>query len=594
MSDSIKVNSDVKMLTRYAMGLTPEEQRISVNDPSTAVWTIGLEKGIRGTTTLLPDLKDPKKALQEQKQIEQGLKGATSRETYDNFMRNMEIQDLEKRFRPVTGDPTKELQRLQKADNIKKLSAEVKKLSGADKTKKLRELQRAFSEFQQTEGMSKAEAKKFLSELTDKKLAKNLKNAQKAVNEFNKSKYYDDVRRLIGEAKTLKGKDYADKMKEIEKAIADANQKIHIEKTTGSLKPVSKTGKAWNKVKTVTGYNKAKGAINTALTKSSALRTVAKFGRANAATAVGIDAALSIPEIIATKQTFDTIDENGNPVKPGEGTGTQKALKQTGRVVATAGAQLGAYAIGAKAGTAAVAALWAAKGAALGSVAPGVGTAIGAVVGIGVGLVSCWLAGKAMEKALGKSELDQLQDKLQNEPAKQTALAAQKDDRVLEEVLLAAKARYEQDPETNKKIEKAYENVVTAYQNGEIGSAADARVLAKPEQTEAQTPVSSQPASVSAAKQRTQTPVLSVASAEETQKSENTENPENSGNSSDESSETSPAEKYRETIVKLDFILKTLESMYNQNSTGMNMYGIYSNPMMMSNPFTIQPFGMYA
>ena len=594
MSDSIKVNSDVKMLTRYAMGLTPEEQRISVNDPSTAVWTIGLEKGIRGTTTLLPDLKDPKKALQEQKQIEQGLKGATSRETYDNFMRNMEIQDLEKRFRPVTGDPTKELQRLQKADNIKKLSAEVKKLSGAEKTKKLRELQRAFSEFQQTEGMSKAEAKKFLSELTDKKLAKNLKNAQKAVNEFNKSKYYDDVRRLIGEAKTLKGKDYADKMKEIEKAIADANQKIHIEKTTGSLKPVSKTGKAWNKVKTVTGYNKAKGAINTALTKSSALRTVAKFGRANAATAVGIDAALSIPEIIATKQTFDTIDENGKPVKPGEGTGTQKALKQTGRVIATAGAQLGAYAIGAKAGTAAVAALWAAKGAALGSVAPGVGTAIGAVVGIGVGLVSCWLAGKAMEKALGKSELDQLQDKLENEPANQTALAAQKDDRVLEEVLLTAKARYEQDPETNKKIEKAYENVVTAYQNGEIGSAADARVLTKPEQTETPAAASSQPASDSDTEQRTQTPVLGAASAQKTQKSEKTENPENSGKSSDESSETSPAEKYRETIVKLDFILKTLESMYNQNSTGMNMYGIYSNPMMMSNPFIMPQFGMYA
>ncbi len=594
MSDSIKVNSDVKLLTRYAMGLTPEEQRISVNDPSMAVWTIGLEKGIRGTTTLLPDLKNPKKALQEQKQIEQGLKGATNRETYDNFMRNMEIQDLEKRFRPVTNDPTKELQRLQKADNIKKLSAEVKTLSGAEKTKKLRELQRAFSEFQQTEGMSKAEAKKFLSELTDKKLAKNLKNAQKAVNEFNKSKYYDDVRRLIGEAKTLKGKDYADKMKEIEKAISDANKKVHLEKTTGSLKPVSKTGKAWNKVKTVTGYNKAKGAINTALTKSSALRTVAKFGRANAATAVGIDAALSIPEIIATKQTFDAIDENGKPVKPGEGTGTQKALKQTGRVIATAGAQLGAYAIGAKAGTAAVAALWAAKGAALGSVAPGVGTVIGAVVGIGVGLLSCWLAGKAMEKALGKSELDQLQDKLQNEPAKKTALAAQKDDRVLEEVLLTAKARYEQDPETNKKIEKAYENVVTAYQNGEIGSAADARVLTKPEQTETPAAASSQPASSSEAEQRTQTPVLSAASAEKTQKSEKTENSENSGKSSDESSETSPAEKYRETIVKLDFILKTLESMYNQNSTGMNMYGIYSNPMMMSNPFTIQPFGMYA
>ena len=589
MSDSIKVNSDVKLLTRYAMGLTPEEQRISVNDPSTAVWTIGLEKGIRGTTTLLPDLKNPKKALQEQKMIEQGLKGATTRETYDNFMRNMEIQDLEKRFRPVTGDPTKELQRLQKADNVKKLAAEVKTLSGAEKTKKLREFQKAFADFQQSQGMTKAEAKKFLTELTDKKLAKNLKNAQKAVNEFNKSKYYDDVRRLIGEAKTLKGKDYADKMKEIEKAIADANQKIHIEKTTGSLKPVSKTGKAWNKVKTVTGYNKAKGAINTALTKSSALRTVAKFGRANAATAVGLDVALSIPEIIATKQTFDTIDENGNPVKPGEGTGTQKALKQTGRVVATAGAQLGAYAIGAKAGTAAVAALWAAKGAALGSVAPGVGTAIGAVVGVGVGLLSCWLAGKAMEKALGKSELDQLQDKLENEPANQTALAAQKDDRVLEEVLVTAKARYEQDPEENKKIEKAYENVVTAYQNGEIGSAAEARVLTKSEQPETQD-VQTQS---SVSKPKTQTQTSSSASEKADEKPETSEESESS-ESSDDKSASSPSEKYQETIAKLDFVLKTLEYMYNQNSAGMNMYSMYSNPMTITNPFTMPQFGMYA
>ncbi len=589
MSDSIKVNSDVKLLTRYAMGLTPEEQRISVNDPSTAVWTIGLEKGIRGTTTLLPDLKNPKKALQEQKMIEQGLKGATTRETYDNFMRNMEIQDLEKRFRPLTTDPAKELQKFQKADNVKKLAAEVKTLSGAEKTKKLREFQKAFADFQQSQGMTKAEAKKFLTELTDKKLAKNLKNAQKAVNEFNKSKYYDDVRRLIGEAKTLKGKDYADKMKEIEKAIADANQKIHIEKTTGSLKPVSKTGKAWNKVKQVTGYNKAKGAINTALTKSSTLRKAAKFGRANAATAVGLDVALSIPEIIATKQTFDAIDENGNPVKPGEGTGTQKALKQTGRVVATAGAQLGAYAIGAKAGTAAVAALWAAKGAALGSVAPGVGTAIGAVVGVGVGLLSCWLAGKAMEKALGKSELDQLQDKLENEPANQTALAAQKDDRVLEEVLVTAKARYEQDPEENKKIEKAYENVVTAYQNGEIGSAAEARVLTKSEQPETQD-VQTQS---SVSKPKTQTQTSSSASEKADEKPETSEESESS-ESSDDKSTSSPSEKYQETIAKLDFVLKTLEYMYNQNSAGMNMYSMYSNPMTITNPFTMPQFGMYA
>ncbi len=596
MSDSIKVNSDVHMLTRYAMNLTPEEERVSSIIPGTVPLTIGIEKGVRGVSNIFPDLKNPKAAWNDIKTSEQSLKGANFRESYDNFQRNLEIQDLERRYRAVTKNPTAELQKLQKAENIRNLAKEAKTLKGAEKTKKLKELQKALKDFQTSQGMTKAEAKKFVTDLTDKQLTKQLKNAKKALNEFNQSQYYDDVRRLINESKTLKGKAYADKMNEVEKAIAEANQKLHVAKTTGALKPLTKRGKLWNGVKNVTGYNKAKGAVNTALTKSSKLRSVAKFGKANALTAVGLDLALSIPEIIATKQTFDQVDENGNPVKPGEGKGTQKALKQTGRVVATAGAQVAAYAIGAKIGTAAVATAWAAKGAALGSVAPGVGTAIGAIVGVGVGLLSCWLAGKAMEKAIGKSELDQLKDRTENQPAKELALQAQQNDEILNEVLIATKTRYENDPTENKDIEKAYKNVVTAYQNGNIGTAAAVRTLEKPSAQKA----SAQTAEQQAQQQTSATSATSAGSPETQSTGTNTSSTAAQQDSTAESasktkSQTNNSEKYKATIAKLDYVLNFLNSVNNQSSGG--TYGTYSgfsNPMMFNNPF-VMPYsgGMY-
>ena len=596
MSDSIKVNSDVHMLTRYAMNLTPEEERVSSIIPGTVPLTIGIEKGVRGVSNIFPDLKNPKAAWNDIKTSEQSLKGANFRESYDNFQRNLEIQDLERRYRAVTKNPTAELQKLQKAENIRNLAKEAKTLKGAEKTKKLKELQKALKDFQTSQGMTKAEAKKFVTDLTDKQLTKQLKNAKKALNEFNQSQYYDDVRRLINESKTLKGKAYADKMNEVEKAIAEANQKLHVAKTTGALKPLTKRGKLWNGVKNVTGYNKAKGAVNTALTKSSKLRSVAKFGKANALTAVGLDLALSIPEIIATKQTFDQVDENGNPVKPGEGKGTQKALKQTGRVVATAGAQVAAYAIGAKIGTAAVATAWAAKGAALGSVAPGVGTAIGAIVGVGVGLLSCWLAGKAMEKAIGKSELDQLKDRTENQPAKELALQAQQNDEILNEVLIATKTRYENDPTENKDIEKAYKNVVTAYQNGNIGTAAAVRTLEKPSAQKA----SAQTAEQQAQQQTSATSATSAGSPETQSTGTNTSSTAAQQDSTAESasktkSQTNNSEKYKATIAKLDYVLNFLNSVNNQSSGG--TYGTYSgfsNPMMFNNPF-VMPYsgGLY-
>lgn len=480
MTDSIKVNNDVKIVTRYAMGLTPKEERVSILGPETIPTTIALEKGIRGTTSIFPDLMHPKKAFQEQKAIEQGLKGSNFKETYGNFTRNMDIQGLEKRFRGLSASELKEFKKLEGYEKIKNLTAEAKGLTGAARQAKIQELKTAVAEFKNANGFTTM--KDAAAEI--KKLnGQSFKKIQKSLINFRKTQMYDGVRQLIQDAKGLKGKDYANKMKEIQKAIADADLRVFKETTSGSLRPVTRRGKLWSGVKKATGYTTAKGGVETALTKSSKLRQMAKAGRANALTAVSIDLALAAPEIYATKETFDMIDEDGNYIHDQydeegnlivkgsgkEAKGTEKALKQTGRVVTTAGAQVAAYAIGAKAGTAAVAALWAAKGAALGSVAPGVGTAIGAVVGLAVGLTASYFAGKAMESALGKSELDQLKDKTENQPAEELAIKAQSDDAILEEVLSAAQERYSKEPEENKVVEKAYENTVAAYKKGEIG-----------------------------------------------------------------------------------------------------------------------------
>lgn len=483
MTDNIKVNNDVKIVTRYAMGLTPKEERTSILGPETLPTTIALEKAIRGTTSIFPDLMSPKKAFQEQKAIEQSLKGSTFKETYNNFNRNLDIQGLEKRFRALSVNDLKEFKKLEGFEKIKKLTKEAKGLRGAARQAKLNELKTAVAEIKNANGF--ANLKDVAAEI--KKLnGQNYKKIQKTLNQFRKTQMYDGVRQLIQDAKGLKGKDYANKMKEIQKAIADADLKVFRETTSGSLKPVTKRGKLWNGVKKATGYTSAKGVVQTAFTKSSTLRQAAKFGRSNALTAVSLDLALAVPEIIAIKDTFDQVDEDGNYINDQydekgnlivkgsgkEAKGSEKALKQTGRVAATAGAQVAAYAIGAKAGTAAVAALWAAKGAALGSVAPGIGTAIGAVAGLAAGLAASYFAGKAMEKALGKSELDKLKDKTENQPAEELALKAQTDEQILEEVLLAAKERYSQEPD--ELVKDAYANVIQDYKNGEIGTSSEA------------------------------------------------------------------------------------------------------------------------
>ncbi len=531
------INNDLTMVTRYAMGLTPEQQSTSMVDATTVPSAIAFEKGVRTATSIFPDLKHPKRELARQVLRERSLVDPNWKVTAENFKNNIEIQELEKRFRPM-----------------------AKPTAPAGGT-------------------------------VDPKLMR----------EFQKSQHYDDVRRLIDEAKGLKGKDYANKMKEIQKAIADADLKLHIETTSGSLKPLTKMGKAWNGVKKYTGYNAAKKGVQTALSKSSALRTAAKFGRSNAVAAASIDLVLAAPEIMQAKQTFDMIDEdgnyihdqydeNGNLLVKGSGKealGTEKALKQTGRVLAKTGTQVAAYAMGAKLGTAAFAAAWAAKGAALGSVAPGVGTAIGAVVGLGVGLLTSYFAGKAVENVMGKSDLDKLQDKLENEPAQQLAAKAQQDEEVLQDVLLAAQKRYnQQGEEQNDKLEQAYTNVATAYQNGEIGT-----VKATPTSDTPQTdekPQATKPAGTTSptAKPATETPAATPTD----DKKDETKSP------ADKKTASKKDEKlpdFSELIKKLDSFLATFSS-YNFGGTSFNNFTAQSNfmnPYMNFNPMQFMNYG---
>ena len=375
MTDSINVNKDIKTLSRYALGYTPEEKEYSV-DPSSLVWTIGLEKGFRGVNTLAPYAKNAKKVWTEQKQLEEALKGTTKKETVKNYKRAMEIQNSQRRL----------------------MEAEIKEI----------------------------------------KKSNILDSQKKALIDCKKATYYNNLKREIEAAKKLDPKAYAQKIKDIEQKIADLNLKSATEKITKV--PTSKMGKIGHGIKKYSGYYNANKKVAEVVAKSSKLQKVAKFGRMNAVTAVGIDLLLGIPEIVETQKEL----------------GTKKAIKQTGRVVAIAGTQVAAYAIGAKSG--------AALGAAIGSIIPGAGTLVGAILGTAIGLTASYFAGKGAQKILGKSELDQAQDKV----AQEVATEASQDPNTLTEVMTIASERFQNDPLQPEQVAQAYNNVVEDLQSGKI------------------------------------------------------------------------------------------------------------------------------
>lgn len=205
---------------------------------------------------------------------------------------------------------------------------------------------------------------------------------RKYLRNVEKSKYYDNVRQLINEAKGKKGAELKSYLKRIEKALADAKLNIHNAGITGNLKPVTKRGKAWGKVKKYSGYNAVKGKALKATAGSKTLRAISKGAKGNALFAV-LALASESGEII------DAYKENSSA-----------GNKKLGQKAIVIGAEIGGYAAGSAAG--------AAIGAAIGTAAcPIIGTAIGAVCGIAVSCLTGWLARKAVEEE-SNSEIDNL------------------------------------------------------------------------------------------------------------------------------------------------------------------------------------------
>lgn len=263
-----------------------------------------------------------------------------------------------------------------------------------------------------------------------------LKYLQKAA----KSDYYRDVRKLLNEAEKLSGAAYKAKMKEVSEAIAKADLNVHNAKLSGELAPVTRTGKAVQKLKNITGINKATTAAKEFAIASDSFRTVSKAVKGNALFA-GIEALAAAPEIY---QTYNEL-------------GSAAGNRQVGRTVVNIAAETAGFAVGMKAGAAA--------GAAIGTLipVPGVGTVVGAVIGAAVGLVGSWLAGKASRAIVGESEL-----KNKNEyDAKVLALKSKFDKNFEKDLLLTAQAKLTEEKDIkSKNLEKtlkSFNNVASAY-----------------------------------------------------------------------------------------------------------------------------------
>ncbi len=237
------------------------------------------------------------------------------------------------------------------------------------------------------------------------------KGKRKYLRKTAKSKYYDEVRQLINEAKGKKGAELKSYLKRIEKALADAKVNVHNASIAGDLKPVTKRGKAWGKVKKYTGYNAVKGKALKATANSKTMRILGKCAKGAKGNALFAVLALA-------GESGEIIDAYKDNTSAGN-----KKLIQKGIVV---GVEIGGYAAGSAAG--------AAIGAAIGTAAcPIIGTAIGAVCGIAVSCLAGWLAKKGVDDE-GPTDLDNLLE----------AKKAKKNPEMLEEIKEKAGARLAQ------------------------------------------------------------------------------------------------------------------------------------------------------
>ena len=223
------------------------------------------------------------------------------------------------------------------------------------------------------------------------------------------TKYYDEAKKLIAEAKSKKmtGKQLKAQLQKIHEAMAKGDLKVNADIQKGLIKPTSKFGKASHFLKSKTGIYKAKGAILRSAIGANALRLASKAVKGSWIMAA-IEGVMEIPDIIKSYKT-------------GSKQGNKQLVKSTTKV----GASVLGYAGGA-----------AAAGAIAGSVVPGIGNVAGAIIGL-----ASWGAGKVMDKVMGekdslnKSEAQVAKEEKAKQKAKLATNSSEEQQKLLAEVL---------------------------------------------------------------------------------------------------------------------------------------------------------------
>ncbi len=265
------------------------------------------------------------------------------------------------------------------------------------------------------------------------------------------ARYYKKARRLLQEAKNLKGAEQAKKIKEFKQAFADARLAAYKAKFTGNLRPVTLIGKSKNALKTVTGVRALNTGLKTLNSVSPALRTAGRF--------VKVNGAFAVLSVAADYDKFDAAYKVG---------GGKAMRKEIAKSTGVAAAEAVGFFAGMKAG--------AAIGTAVGSVCPGVGNIVGGIAGAIIGGFASWGAGKLAHNALGcnKSEAE----KITTKNARLEALRAKYNQSARKDLVRSAAEVLNEDtkiiqenlndpnaPEISPVVQERYDNAIKSLNN---------------------------------------------------------------------------------------------------------------------------------
>lgn len=229
----------------------------------------------------------------------------------------------------------------------------------------------------------------------------------------------NEVKALAQEAKNLKGKRQAAKIRQAERAATKAKIAANNAKAVGTVKSSTKLGRAASYVKTKTGARALENKVlQGTLSKNAVVKNASKLVKGGGGMAV-ISAAVEAPNVYNTYKEL----------------GAAKGTKQLAKSAVNVAAETAGYVVGAKVGAIAGAKLGATVGTCIGGpIGTAVGGAAGAVVGVACGLLGSWLFGKASRAIVGKDELEIHREK----QAQKLAKAAKNDKKLQAELVVKA------------------------------------------------------------------------------------------------------------------------------------------------------------